>query len=395
VIGDPGDRADRADRADPGHPADPADPADQADRAEPGHPAGRARGTRWAGRSRRVRRPGGAGGRGGAGLLRFVAGRVLGMAAVLLIVSALTYAIFYLLPADPAQLSCGRPCTPQRLAEARAFMGFDLPWWRQYLGFLGGIGTGRSFGSGAAAVRCAAPCFGYSFQQDAPVSHLIAQRVPVTFSIAIGAAVLWLLLGVAAGTVAAVRRGTLVDRLAMALAVAGVSAPSYLVGLLGILLFGFTLNMVPVNGYVPLTENPVQWAWHLVLPWCVLALLSAALYARLTRAQMLEALGEDYVRTARAKGLRERRVVGWHALRNVLIPVVTVFGLDLGTLLGGVVITESVFSMPGLGTLLLGAVGSLDLPLVVGVTLFSAFLIVLANFVVDLVYGVIDPRVSR
>jgi peptide/nickel transport system permease protein len=329
------------------------------------------------------------------GALRFMGSRLLGMVVVLLIVSALTYAVFYLLPSDPAQLSCGRPCTPQRLADARAFMGYDQPWWRQYLGFLDGILTGRTFGSGAATVRCAAPCFGYSFQLNAPVSQLIAQRIPVTFSIAIGAAVLWLLVGVVAGIAAAVKRGTVVDRAAMALSVAGVSAPSYLVGLLGILLFGFTLNVVPVGGYVPLTEDPVLWAWHLVLPWSVLAVLSAALYARLTRAQMLEVLGEDYIRTARAKGLRERRVIGRHALRNVLIPVVTVFGLDLGPLLGGVVITESVFSMPGLGALLLGAVGSLDLPLVVGVTLFSAFLIIFVNFVVDVLYGVIDPRVSR
>ena len=168
-----------------------------------------------------------------------------------------------------------------------------------------------------------------------------------------------------------------------------------LIGLLGILLFGFTLNVVPVNGYVPLTENPVQWAWHLVLPWCVLAFLSAAVYARLTRAQMLDVLGEDYIRTARAKGLREGRVVWRHGLRNVLIPVVTLFGLDLGSLLGGAVITERVFSMRGLGALLLDAVGSRDLPLIVGVTLFAAFLIVFANFVVDLVYGAIDPRVSH
>jgi peptide/nickel transport system permease protein len=317
------------------------------------------------------------------------------MLLVLLLVSALTYAVFYLLPSDPAQLSCGRPCTPDRLADARAFMGYDKPWWQQYLDFLGGIFAGRSFGAGGAAVHCAAPCFGYSFQLNEPVTTLILERAPVTFSIAIGAAVLWLVLGVSAGVLAAVRRGSIVDRAAMAFSVAGVSAPSYLIGLLGILIFGFWLNMVPVAGYVPLTENPVQWAWHLVLPWCVLALLSAAIYARLTRAQMLDVLNEDYVRTARAKGLRERRVVGWHALRNVLIPVVTVFGLDLGSLLGGAVITETVFSMRGLGSLLLEAVGGLDLPLVVGVTLFAAFLIVVANFAVDMVYSLLDPRVSR
>jgi peptide/nickel transport system permease protein len=326
---------------------------------------------------------------------RFVALRLLGVAGTLLVVSVLTYALFYLLPANPARLSCGRPCTPQRLAEASAFMGYDKPWAQQYLDFLGGIFTGRHFGSGPAAIDCAAPCFGYSFQLNESVTRLILDRAPVTFSIAIGAALLWLALGVGTGVVAAVRRGTILDRTAMVVSTVGVSAPSYLVGLLGILLFGFTLNMVPVGGYVPLTENPVQWAWHLVLPWCVLALLSAAIYARLTRGQMLEVLDEDYIRTARAKGLRERRVIGRHGLRNVLIPVVTLFGLDLGTLLGGAVISEHVFSMQGLGALLLDAVSTVDLPVIVGVTLFAAFLVIFANFLVDLVYSILDPRVSR
>ncbi|MFG1992227.1 ABC transporter permease [Actinoplanes sp. NPDC048988] len=327
--------------------------------------------------------------------MKFVTTRLVGMVGTLAVISLLTYAVFYLLPADPARLSCGRPCTPDRLAEASAFMGYDKPWFQQYLNFLGGIFTGRHFGSGQAAVDCAAPCFGYSFRLNEPVTQLIGDRAPVTFSIAIGAAVLWLLLGVSAGVAAAVKRGTLVDRSAMVFSTIGVSAPSYLVGLLGILLFGFTLDMVPVGGYVPLTESPVDWLWHLVLPWCVLALLSAAVYARLTRGQMIEVLGEDYIRTARAKGLRERRVIGRHGLRNVLIPVVTVFGLDLGTLLGGAVITEKVFSMQGLGALLIDAVGTVDLPVIVGMTLFAAFLVIFANFVVDLVYGALDPRVSR
>ncbi|MCP2328939.1 peptide/nickel transport system permease protein [Hamadaea flava] len=327
-------------------------------------------------------------------ILRFAGGRLLSMIGVLLIVSLLTYAVFYLLPADPAQLSCGKPCTPERLADARAFMGYDAPWWRQYLDFLTGIFAGREFGSGQAVVRCAAPCFGYSFRLDEPVTTLITTHLGVTFSLAIGAAVLWLFLGVGSGVVSAVRRGSAVDRAVMTFSITGVSAPTYLVGLLGILLFGFTLDMVPVGGYVPFAENPVQWAWHLILPWCVLAFVSAAIYARLTRGQMLEVLGEDYIRTARAKGLSERRVIGRHALRNVLVPVVTVFGMDLGGLLGGAVITERVFSLQGLGALLMDAVGNVDLPLLVGVTLFSAVLIIVANFVVDVLYSVLDPRIS-
>lgn len=326
------------------------------------------------------------------GLLRFVAGRVLSMVLVLVLVSLATYAVFYLLPADPARLSCGKPCTPENLAIARQYMGFDQPWFLQYLSFITAVVTGRTYGSGATAIHCAAPCFGYSFQQNAPVSDLIAARVPVTFSLAIGASVLWLLLGVGTGVVSALHRGRPLDRVLMAGAVAGVSAPPYLVGLLAILLFGFTLDVVPVSGYVPLTESPVDWAWHLVLPWLVLAILNAALYARLTRNQMLNVLGEDFIRTARAKGVREPAVVRRHALRNVALPVVTVFGLDLGALLGGAIITERVFSMPGLGGLLIDAVHQLDLPLLLGYTVFATFLIVIANTGVDLLYGVLDPR---
>jgi peptide/nickel transport system permease protein len=326
------------------------------------------------------------------GPTRFVVGRLLSMVAVLLVVSFATYAVFYLLPSDPAQLSCGRPCTPQNLAIARAYMGFANPWWQQWLQFLGGIFAGRTFGTGPAAIHCVAPCFGYSFQQDQTVDSLIASRVWVTFSLAIGAAVIWLVLGVGIGVLSALRRGSVLDRVTMAGAIAGVSAPAYLVGLLAILIFGFTLDIVPLSGYVPLTTSVVGWAWHLVTPWLVLAFLNAASYARLTRTQMLDVLGEDFIRTARAKGITERRVVGVHALRNVMLPVITVFGLDLGALLGGAVITEHVFSMPGLGALLIGAVDQLDLPLLLGCTLFAAFLIVIANFLVDLLYGVLDPR---
>ncbi|WP_018350479.1 ABC transporter permease [Longispora albida] len=325
-------------------------------------------------------------------MIRFALSKLAGLLVVMLVVSFVTFAVFYLLPSDPAQMSCGRPCTPENLAIAREFMGFGKPWYLQYFDFLGGIFGGRTFGTGATAIHCGAPCFGYSFQQNAPVAELIVDRLPVTFSIAGGAAVAWLLLGVSTGVLSALKRGTLLDRAAMTGALAGVSAPTYLVGLLGILLFGFTLDAVPVHGYVPFAESPVDWAWHLVLPWLVLAFVHAAIYTRLTRGQMIETLGEDYIRTARAKGLGERAVVGKHALRNVLLPVVTLFGIDLGGLLGGAVITERVFGMPGLGALMMEAVGQLDLPLLLGCTLFSAFLIVAANAAVDLLYGFLDPR---
>jgi peptide/nickel transport system permease protein len=327
-------------------------------------------------------------------VVRFLASRLAGIVLVLLLVALATYLVFYLLPADPARLSCGKPCTPENYAAAQRYLGLDAPWYGQLWNYLSGIVTGRRFGSGTGVVDCPAPCLGYSFQLSTPVTELILTRLPVTASIAIGAAVLWFVAGVLGGTIAAVRRGRALDRAIMTVAIAGVSAPAYLVGLLAILLFGFTLGWLPTGGYEPFTEDPVGWFVHLLLPWCALAFLQAAIYARLTRSEVIDQLGQDHIRTARAIGLTERAVVVRHGLRNALIPVVTVFGLDLGGLLGGAVITERVFSMQGLGSLLIGAVGTTDLQTVVGVTLFAAFLITAANFVVDVVYSLIDPRVA-
>ena len=327
-------------------------------------------------------------------LLRFLGLRLAGIVLVLLVVALATFAIFYLLPADPARLSCGKPCTPENYAAAQHYLGLDAPWYGQLWNYLSGIVTGRRFGSGTGVVECPAPCLGYSFPLSTPVTELILSRLPVTASIAIGAAVLWFVAGVAGGTIAAVRRGRAIDRTVMTIAIAGVSAPAYLVGLLAILLFGFTLRWLPTGGYEPLTEDPVGWFTHLMLPWAALAFIQAAVYARLTRSEVIDQLGRDHIRTARAIGLRERTVVVRHGLRNALIPVVTVFGLDLGALLGGAVITERVFSMQGLGALLVNAVATTDLQTVVGVTLVAAFLITAANFVVDVVYSLIDPRVA-
>lgn len=326
---------------------------------------------------------------------RFLLLRLGGILLVLLLVAITTFLVFNLLPQNVSELSCGKPCTPARLDEVRQFMGYDQPVLVQIWNFLSGILTGRTFGEGQAAVQCGAPCFGYSFRLNTPVSTLIGQAFPVTFSIAIGAAVLWVLFGVGTGVLSAVKKGSFLDRGVMAGAMIGVSMPSYLLALLAILFFGFTLNVMPVGGYVPFTESPLDWAWHLVLPWTVLAFLHAAIYARFSRGQMLDVLGEDYIRTARAKGLPERTVVGKHGIRNLLLPVVTLLGLDLGGLLGGAVISEKIFSMQGLGAQLLDAVGNLDLPVMLGITLFAAFLIIGANFVVDLLYLVLDPRIKK
>ena len=325
-------------------------------------------------------------------LLRYTAFRLLGIVVVLLAIAVITFAIFYLLPSDPARAACGRPCLPANLERISIYMGIDQPWFVQLWEFLKGIVVGRSFGSGLA-VTCDAPCFGYSFLRNSSVTDLVVARFPATASIAIGAAVLFLIIGVAAGLLASLKRNTVADRGIMTFSIAGVSTPIYLAGILAILVFGFTLRWFPTSGYVPLDDDPVEWARHLVLPWISLAFVSAAVYARLTRGEMLEVMGQDYIRTARAKGLRESRVVARHGLRTALLPVVTVFGLDLGALLGGAVVTERVFAIPGMGSLLIEAVAYVDVQLIVGLTLFAAFLVVLLNFVVDLVYGALDPRV--
>lgn len=325
--------------------------------------------------------------------LYFLASRLVQALAILVVITFITFAIFEFLPADPAQLACGKPCTPENLALARSYMGLNDPWYQQFWTYLSGIVTGTTYGSGADAVHCSAPCLGYSFRLSTPVSELIANRLPVTISVALGAAVLWMVIGVSTGVVSALRRGSAVDRTIMTGTVLGISSPAYLVGLLGILVLGFKADVVPVSGYVPFSVSPIDWLWHLALPWTVLAVLSAAVYTRMVRSEMLETLDEDHVRTARAAGLPERRVLANHVLRSISVPILTYFSLDLGGLLGGAVITEKVFSIQGLGALLMDAVGATDIQLVMGVTLVSAVAIVGMNVLADIVVAAVDPRV--
>jgi peptide/nickel transport system permease protein len=217
--------------------------------------------------------------------------------------------------------------------------------------------------------------------------------LPVTASLAFGAAVLWLVTGTAIGVLSALRRGTIFDRAAMGIALAGVSLPIFFTGLIALALFSYKWPIFPNVQYVSLTTNPLEWARNLVLPWVTLAFLYAALYARLTRANMLETMNEDYIRTARAKGLRERTVVVKHGMRASLTPILTIFGLDLGLLLGGAVLTESTFSLPGLGQLVVDAVFGNDLPIVLGVVIVASVFVILANLIVDILYASLDPRV--
>ncbi|MBM2617128.1 ABC transporter permease [Actinoplanes sp. LDG1-06] len=330
-------------------------------------------------------------------MLAYIVRRLFNAVLTLLVVTAVTFAIFFAIPkatgSDPALLYIGKQSDPAAIEGIRQKMGFDDPIVVQYGKFLKGIVAGRDYANGADVTHCPAPCLGYSFSTDQEVTPLLMEDLPVTLSLALGAAVLWLIIGISFGVVSALRRGTFIDRAAMTTALAGVSLPVYFTGLLASAIFIYWLEWLPQGQYVPFTESPADWFVGLLLPWVTLAFLFAATYARLTRANMLETLGEDYVRTARAKGLTERVVIGKHALRSGLTPIVTIFGLDLGALLGGAVLTETVFNLRGLGYQALTAIRQNDLPIILGVTLIAATFIVLANLIVDLVYGWIDPRV--
>ena len=244
-----------------------------------------------------------------------------------------------------------------------------------------------------AKLRSAAR-FGHEIIVIAPGKQReVVQRAPRTLWLIAGAAVIWLVLGVAIGVLSAVKRRTLVDRLAMGFALFGISAPVFWLGLMALFLVWKELGLTGGSGYTPLADGVGHWVSHLILPWCVLALLYMAIYARLTRNNLLETLGEDYIRTARAKGLSERRVIFKHGLRASLTPIVTIFGLDIALLVGGAIITESVFNLQGLGWLAFNGAITQDLPSVLGVVICTATAVALMNLVVDIVYAFLDPRV--
>ncbi|MFI9000760.1 ABC transporter permease [Streptomyces sp. NPDC053541] len=326
-------------------------------------------------------------------LLAYLGRRLLGMLGVLLAVAAITFVIFYVLPSDPAAAACGKACSAERLAAIRAHMGLDQPLWRQFGEFVTGVFTGRTVGSGPYALRCSFPCLGYSYENSQPVWDLLVDRLPVSASLAVGAAVIWLVLGLGAGVTAALRKDTLTDRALMVGAVAAASLPVYFTSVL--LIHGLirATGLLPYPQYVPFGSDPLGWARNLLLPWLALAVLYAAMYARQSRSSMIESMAEPYIRTARAKGLPRRTVVVKHGLRAGLTPVLTIFGMDLGGLLAGAVITESLFGLPGVGRLFYGALVGGDQPVILGVTLLAAVFIVVANLCVDLLYAVVDPRV--
>ena len=333
-------------------------------------------------------------------MIAFIIRRLIAAVFLLIIVSMVTFAIFFLLPKLGGQTNyglatqyVGRNPTRSAVLQMERQLGLDKPVYLQYWGYLRAIVAGGHYGTGVGSVYCPPPCFGYSFKTQQPVWPQMVSDIPVTASLAFGAAILWLIGGITIGVISALKRGTIFDRFSMGLALAGVSLPIFFTGLVSLELFSYKWPIFPNVQFVPLTENPLLWARNLVLPWVTLAFLYAALYARLTRAGMLETMGEDFIRTARAKGLPERTVIVRHGLRAALTPIITIFGMDLGALLGGAILTEYTFSLHGLGLFTIEAINNDDFPEIMGVVLLAAFFIVIANLVVDVLYAVVDPRV--
>jgi peptide/nickel transport system permease protein len=307
------------------------------------------------------------------------------MLIVVACVIGITFVVFYLLPAgDPALRFAGKNPNAAELAQIRHRLGLDQAWYVQFGKFIKTFFTGDQYGW---------PGLGYTFAGGSSVLDLIAARAPRTIFLIIGASTLWLSFGVGIGIISAVKRRTIVDRGAMSFALFGISAPVFWLGLMLLYIFWRQLGWTGGTGYISPTESITGFFSHMILPWTALAMLYAAFYARMTRNNLLETLGEDYIRTARAKGLTERQVIFKHGLRASLTPIVTMFGLDIALLVGGAVITESVFNIQGLGYLAINSALTQDLPTVVGVVLVAAVAVAVANLVVDILYAFIDPRV--
>ena len=314
----------------------------------------------------------------------YIIRRLLWSVVLLLVVSLIVFLVFYILPsADPAALRAGRNPDPDLVKAIEEQLGLNKPVYEQYFLFIKAIVTEFDFGR--------------SYQNNVQVREEIFSRVPATISLAVGAALVWLIIGLTIGMISAIKKGTILDRLVMGAALVAISAPVYWLGLVSIYLFSNDIGQFqlfePPGTYVGITEDPAQWLKSLILPWFVLATAFSAVYARFMRSNLLETMGEDYIRTARAKGLKERTVVFRHGVRAAITPIVTIFGLDLGILLGGAILTESVFNIPGIGRVAFDAISKGDIPIVQGAVIIGACAIVLLNLIVDIIYAFIDPRV--
>ena len=322
-------------------------------------------------------------------MLRYIARRLLWLLFVLVVIVAITYSIFFLLPGGNtdtiAQRFAGKAPQPEVVQQVKIQMGLDKPIGMQFVYFMKHLFLGDQYGW---------PGFGKSFTLREPLRPILMERMFITLQLALGAAVMWLLIGVPIGVLSALRPRSLFDRAAMGFALVGISIPVFVLGPMALWVFSYQTHLLPGTGYRGLLEYGFYpWFSHFLLPWFVLALLYAAFYARLSRANLLETMGEDYMRTARAKGLRERRVIVHHGLRSSLTPLVTVFGLDLAGLMAGAVITETIFNIPGIGDLAIKSIQSQDLYAILDVTIIAAFIISFANLAVDIVYAFLDPRV--
>jgi peptide/nickel transport system permease protein len=312
-------------------------------------------------------------------MARFVVRRLAGMVAVLFAVSVIVFLIFNVIPnADPARQMAGRSANPQLIASITEEWGFDDSLPQQYLTMMGNILNGE--------------VISYETQED--VDERIVEGIPATFSLCVGAAVIWMFFGILFGYLSAVRAGGWLDRALTVLAVTGISMPIFWLAAILLNYLTYELEVFPSGGYVGLSEDPLEWANHLVLPWITLAIVYVGFYSRVLRSNMLDAMDQDYVRTARAKGLAERRVLTRHVLRNSLVPIITLFGLDFGALLGGAILVEGVFSLNGIGQYAYESLLNLDLPPIMAITVFGAFFVVLFNTLVDIAYAYLDPRVK-
>ena len=326
---------------------------------------------------------------------RFILRRAYFATLTILLVSIVVYGVFSILPFDPAALTCGQKCTPAIVEANRIKLGFDKPLWEQYWLFLSGIFLGRTYGAGSAEFTCPAPSFGYSFNENTCVTDMLKEALPVTINLAIGAFVIWMVVGVGLGLIAAKFRGRYPDTLSSVFVLLGTSLPTFVTGLFFLIYVTIKWKIVPLSlkGYVSLTDDPVRYFQYFILPWLTLAILYAAFYTRFTRATVLETLGEDYIRTARAKGLSEKTVLLKHTMRAALAPITTSAGLDIAGLIGGAIITESIFNLAGLGRMTLQAVYEFDLSVVVATTILAAAVVISMNLIVDIAYGYLDPRV--
>ncbi len=312
-------------------------------------------------------------------MARFVARRVIAMIAVLFAISVITFLIFNVIPnGDPAVRLAGKSPTEETLAAIRRTWGFDKPLPVQYVKTMEQVFTGELV----------------SYTNNVKVVDEIVQGFPRTLSLAVGAGLMWMFFAVVLGLYTAVKAGRFADRFLTVIALIGISMPVFWVGALMSYYLGFKWGLFPNGGYVELTESPIQWAYHLLMPWTALSILFIGVYSRVLRSNLLDTMSEDYVRTARAKGISERQILLRHVLRNSMIPIVTLWGLDFGAVIGGgAILTEKVFDLQGVGQYAADSIGMLDVPPVLAITMFGAFFIVLLNTVVDVVYAALDPRI--